>query len=133
MAFSVPSFPLAVDIYSGPWLTKVLRLSTTGNLALGRRGQTFPDFEDVGTPQVSTGPMYLLLPALTDVRDMNQNIAANDLVEVPSGSGRWYGVLLVDDVGKGFANEHRYAHIDKISERVNAGAFAGLFWPTPLP
>jgi hypothetical protein len=132
MAFSVPSFPLPVDVYSGPWLTRLLRLSTVGNLALGRRGVTFPVFEDTSI-DIATGPMYLLLPALTDIRDLHQGGAQNDLVEVPAGSGRWYGVVLVDDVGKGFPNEHRYAQIQKVSQPVNAGFFTGLFWPVPMP
>lgn len=132
MAFTVPEFPLAVDVYTGPWLTKVLRFGTVGNLALGRRGIVFPDFE-IPAANAWNGPHYLLLPPGTDVRDLNCNQPDNDIVEVPSGSGRWYGVALVDDVGKGFPNEHRYAMIFKISQRVHATLYAGLFWPTPIP
>lgn len=132
MSFSLPSFPLTCEVYSGPWLTKVSRLTSVCNLALGRRGQVFPISTNSGQEN-RTGPAYLLLPPLTDVRDLNCSMSDNDLVEVPQGSGRWYAVLLVDDVGKGFSNEHRYCEIEKISQQVNAGEYPGLFWPTPIP
>jgi hypothetical protein len=132
MSFSVPSFPLVCEIFTGPWLAKASRGTSPCNLALGRRGVVFPDFEPSGI-QVQTGPIYILFPAGTDVRDMNCNMPDQDLVEVPQGSGRWYAVSLVDDVGKGFANEHRYALLNKVSARVNATDFAGLFWPIPIP
>lgn len=52
--------------------------------------------------------MNLLLPPLTDVRGP-QDIGGFDMVEVPAESGRWYQVTAVDDIGKGFSNEHRTA------------------------
>jgi hypothetical protein len=52
--------------------------------------------------------MSLLLPALTDIRGL-QDTVRYDLVEVPAGSGRYYSVSYVDDIAKGFANEHRTA------------------------
>jgi hypothetical protein len=54
--------------------------------------------------------MNLLLPAKTDVRGP-QDVRSFDMVEVPAGSGRWYSVVFVDDIGRGFANEHRTAGI----------------------
>jgi len=54
--------------------------------------------------------MSLLLPPLADVRGPQDSVSA-DMVEVPAGSGRWYFVVGVDDIGKGFANEHRSAAI----------------------
>lgn len=52
--------------------------------------------------------MYLLLPALTDVRCAVCG-APPDVIEVPAGSGRCYFVSFVDDISKGFASEHRLA------------------------
>lgn len=52
--------------------------------------------------------MNLLLPALTDIRGP-QDTTSFDQVEVPAGSGRWYWVAFVDDIGKGWPNEHRTA------------------------
>lgn len=132
MSFTVPQFPLSVDIYSGPWLSRSLRLSTVGNLAPGRRNFPFPTFDNPNSLIVNDS-LTLLLPPGTDVRDMHCNIPFNDLVEVPAGSGRWYGVTLVDDSGKGFPNEHRWALLAKISQRTDATAYAGLFWPSPIP
>lgn len=65
-----------------------------------------------GTAQVGvlSTSMNLLLPSRTDVRGP-QDVTSFDMVEVPSGSGRWYYVTFVDDIGKGFANEHRTAGI----------------------
>jgi len=76
--------------------------------------------------------MQLLLPALTDVRS-GVVAAVPDFVEVPAGSGRWYQVYAVDDIGKGFANEHRIAVILAVSALVNPTAYAGIVWPVPIP
>jgi len=132
MAFTLPEFPLDCDIYGGPWLTKTLRLSTVCNLAIGRRVVTDAQFRNVGA-DVYNGLVNLLFPAGTDVRDANCNVVANDIVEVPSGSGRWYGIGFVDDLGKGFDNEHRYALAYKISQNLDITRYPGLFWPSPIP
>lgn len=52
--------------------------------------------------------MNLLLPSLTDVRGP-QDVDGEDVVECPQGSGRFYRVTFVDDIGKGYPNEHRTA------------------------
>lgn len=66
--------------------------------------------------------MNLLLPPAVDVRGP-QDTVSFDMVEVPAGSGRWYSVVGVDDIGKGFSNEHRTAAIF---------ALAGS-WVAPYP
>ena len=132
MVFKVPEFPLTAGIYSGPWLSKVHRADSPANLAPGRRNYPFPSFDE-SQDLIYTGNFTLLLPPGTDVRDMNCNLPTNDLVEVPAGSGCWYGIALVGDSGKGFANAFRWVLMNKISERVHAVFFAGLFWPTPIP
>jgi len=73
-----------------------------------------------GMPQLI---MHLMLPALSDIRGVVQTVAPGDVVEVPAGSGRWYGVGNVDDIGKGYANEHRCALIQH--------CIPG--WPVPIP
>jgi hypothetical protein len=134
MAFELPVFNLNVDVYDGPWLTKVFRLSVMGNLAFGRRENP----NNISGAVVPGGNvvflMTLLLPALTDIRvAMQSTPPPMDVLEVPSGSGRWYGVLAVEDIGKGFANEHRCASIAPIYDSLDPVKFAGLFWPTPMP
>jgi len=131
MAFTLPDFNLTCDIYTGPWLTKSLRLSSDCNLAFGRRVSFF-SFDYGANFAPSHGLATLLLPALTDIRDGSCN-GQQDVVEVPAGSGRWYMAIGVDDAGKGFPNEHRWAHLSKIYEEMNTIAFAGLHWPTPIP
>ena len=132
MAFTVPEFPLQVDIYTGPWATRSLRISTFCNLAPGRRVYTLPAGEDAGS-FIATTTSYLLLPALTDIRDWSCAGHQTDFVEVPAASGRWYGVQVVDDAGKGFPNEHRVAIISKVFSFLNATLYPGLNWPTPIP
>lgn len=131
MAFTAPTFNLLCDVYTGPWLTKVLRISGLPcNLAMGRRVQ---QLWAVGfnAPEGAAAP-NLLVPALSDVRDQICG-GDSDLVEVPAGSGRWYVVALVDDVGKGFDNEYRLCALQKIGQAMSPGNFPGLFWPTPIP
>jgi len=74
----------------------------------------------------------LLLPAGTDIRDPYCG-GVGDLVEVPEGTGRWYVVILVDDVGKGFDNEYRLAAITKVSSSVYVNDFGFMIWPSPIP
>lgn len=64
----------------------------------------------------------LLLPALTDIRGP-ASASGEDCVECPSGSGRWYCVYAMDDIGKGWPNEHRCAVLLPIL----------LTWPDPAP
>jgi len=61
-------------------------------------------------PADSSVGMLLLLPMGTDIRGRRGWFGLSverDLVEVPQGSGRYYEVEAVDDMAKGFANEHR--------------------------
>lgn len=135
MAFSVPTFNLLCDVYTGPWLTKVLRISALPcNLALGRRGKKWM-FIDVYIDYSSVSP-DLLVPALSDVRDHSTSSpvgAYADIIECPAGTGRWYWVNSVDDVGKGFPNEYRMCGLQKILEWQDPVNYAGAKWPTPIP
>lgn len=136
MAFTLPDFNLNVDIYRGPWLTKsgTPDVTAVGNLTWSRRQQSQLDYDTTPSDATSQMPMTLLLPALTDIRDgSTSSPSEGDVVEVPSGSGRWYGVIYVDDIGKGFANEHRAAIIVKIYDRIAPTQFPGLLWPAPIP
>jgi hypothetical protein len=129
MSFSVPAFPLLCDIYTGPWLTRVLRVSAVPcNLGLGKRTLFYADDFYAAGSLVST---QLLLPAGTDVRS-GLIAPANDMVEVPQGSNRWYQVQGVEDAGKGFGNEHRVAILSQVSQFVDATLFAGCVWPVPM-
>lgn len=116
MAYRLPTFNLKCHITSTP--TPGTPAVPSGpyrvpykdcQLTYGRRVQVT---STGGTAQVGvlTLTMNLLLPAGTDVRGP-QDIGTFDMVEVPADSGRWYQVVGVDDIGKGFDNEHRTASI----------------------
>jgi hypothetical protein len=132
MAFALPNFNILCDIYRGPWLTRTIAgANTPCNLAFSRRGQipsSFPATSDEWSPVMS-----LLLPPLTDVRSLACS-GVEDVIECPSGSGRWYQVGGVDDIGKGFPNEHRCALLFQISQNLDTtGSYPGLNWPAPIP
>jgi hypothetical protein len=122
MSYTLPTFNLSVNIWRYPSYPGVPTLTAMGNLAYSRR--TASDL--VGPLPVTPTYCYarvmsLLLPRLTDIRDAASE-ADGDLVEVPAGSGRVYQVTYVDDIGKGFANEHRIALLYKYP-----------LWPAPIP
>jgi len=135
MPFSIPDFNLTCDVYAGPYDTRALRLSAVPcNLALGRR--VVVDFHDPTGFGFGAGTASLLLPAGTDVRDAAQLAGGGppyDIIEVVPGSGRWYVVNSVDDVGKGFPNEYRFAFLAKLSSNSGLANTTGLFWPVPMP
>lgn len=123
--------PILCNIYTGPWATKALRLAGVAcNLALGKRiSQSLAALPAAFT---ITNDAQLLLFKGTDIRDAG-NASGYDVVEAPAGTGRFYWVLSVDDAGRGFANEHRVAFVQKAVAANNPVAFAGSFWPTPIP
>lgn len=121
MAFSVPAMPLPVNVWrQGAALTDPPAVTTVGNLAWGRRVAAPASGGTSGLGVVFTAET-LLLPPLVDVRD-GSCPSGPDVVEVPAGSGRFYDVATVDDIGKGFANEHRAAVLTKHGP-----------WPQPIP
>jgi len=135
MGFIVPDFNLTCDVYDGPYDTRALRLAGVEcNLAMGRRVQV--DFHDATGLGFGAGTAQLLVPAGTDIREVAQLAGGGppyDIVEVPSGSGRWYVVNSVDDVAKGFPNEYRLAFLAKLSSNSGLANTTGLFWPIPMP
>lgn len=114
MAYTIPEMPLTCGIYTyGPDPFAVPpRLTSDCNLAWGRRVTSGTTSEPFASSSAICA--YLLMPALTDVRGAVQSGGAGDFLEVPAGSGRYYFSLQVDDLGKGFANEHRFALISPL-------------------
>ena len=130
MAFTEPNYNLVAGVYRGPWATKTLSDSAMPcNLAYSRRSSKAEVSENADSFAML---MSLLVPAGSDLRDLSC-AAVQDVVEVPEGSGRWYQVCNVDDIGKGFPNEHRCAMLFKISEAMFGASYAGLVWPAPIP
>lgn len=124
MPFRLPTFNLMVGIWRGSTPhTSPPDVIAMGNLSPGRIVAVAQQNAVLATPGAILGWMYLRLPALTDIRDGILGATSLDQVEVPLGSGRFYRAVYVDDIGKGFANEHRYAYLCKGSDP----------WPEPIP
>jgi hypothetical protein len=119
MPYSAPTLNITCNIFSnGAGPPNPPRLA---NVACQLRA---PGKSSSGQDAQSLGWVFLwslCLSAGTDIRDP-YSIALGDTVEVPAGSGRFYDVMIADDVAKGFANEYRIAMLRK-----RAG------WPTPIP
>lgn len=123
MAFILPTFNLTCGIWTyGTPLSGPARLEVECQL----RAPTMSQVSSGAGTSPFTYAITLLLPPGTDIRDHYSGAgSASDWVEVPLGSECWYQVLWVNDVGKGFPNEHRYASIAKTT-------IAGG-WPIPIP
>lgn len=103
----------------------VPRLTTPANFAWGRRVNDAGSLLSDATSGAADPIMFLLVPRGTDIR-VNTGLRfgptnGNDWVLL-SGD-RWYTVRGVDDIGYGFANEHRCALLFPVR---------GL-WTYPLP
>lgn len=123
MAFVLPTFNLTCNIFTNPYTPGdppriadqicQLRAPAANNGGFGS-----------GLLAV-TQIIQLLLPPGTDIRDTYCTPTSRaDFVEAPAGSGCFYQVMWVNDIGKGFANEHRYATLAKT---------AIVPWPVPIP
>jgi hypothetical protein len=120
--YTLPSFPLTCNIWHDPTVPPLdlPDVVSTCNLAWGKR-VAVPSTGGTGSIGVPLMTMTLLLPPRTDLRG-DPFLLACDIVEVPASSGRLYRVAFVDDIGKGFANEHR------------AGILAQVLpMPVPMP
>jgi hypothetical protein len=62
------------------------------------------------TATTLTANVFLLVPARTNIH-WARGFTGNDGVECPAGSGMFYRVYFVCDVGRGFTNEYREAFL----------------------
>lgn len=132
--FSLPEFPITCDVYTmlptWDFADRVFRFTSVCQLRLyGQHIRFAPAFTTA--LGASSAGSSLLLPPFIDIRDPSTAGGVADLVEVPSASGRWYLVEVVDDVAKGFANEYRLAVIGKVFSSTGFPTFPA--WPTPIP
>lgn len=134
MAFSLPTFNLPVrgwhfgNVVTNPdnW-NAVCNLSIGSRILLAAQSITFD-----GAP---ANLAVLLLPPLTDIRGLD-NYNPGDVIECPAGSGRFYVVSWVEDFGKGFPNEHRFALILQGHQEILdalGNPWAAPPWPYPTP
>lgn len=118
MAFVLPTFNLRCNVWHNLANPRTNPPDDTFDCQLRGVNQTSATHgADDGTPAGN----YFLFPAGTDVRDADTP-SGGDSLECPAGSGRYYFVLNVDDIAKGFTNEHRYAIVTKYG-----------MWPIPIP
>jgi hypothetical protein len=121
MGFSLPTFNISCNVWHLPNTPPAAPDSTEDcNLAFGRRVSSYQGVISIPNEPI----MSLLLPPGTDVRGP-QCGTGGDVIEVPSGTGRFYTVVGLDDSGKGFTNEHRVA---LLAWTADYGA-----WPAPIP
>jgi len=127
MAFRLPSFNLTVNIWRTTTpLTNPPDVVSTCNLSPGRLVTMQGEGAALSEAEAGSVQAYMIvrLPANTDIRDgFRTFLARGDTVEIPAGTLRYYYVWYVDDIAKGFTNEHRFALVVK--------ADAG--WPEPIP
>lgn len=123
MAFVLPTFPITCNVYNkGSFGVTPPRIA---NVPCQLRAPAAAYGAVIVVVAGQTIAMTLLVGAGVDIRDrFNTPINSEDWVECPSGSGRVYVVAIVDDIAKGFPNEHRYAILQKVT---------GIPWPTPTP
>jgi hypothetical protein len=120
MPYRVPTFNVLVNIWRATTpLTSPPDVTSLGNLAWGRSVSASTGIPEDLDPDTLVAK--LLLPSSTDVRDSYSPPGA-DIVEVPAGTLRYYVVKQVDDVGRGFPNQFRFAIITKLAP-----------WPGPIP
>jgi len=119
MGYRLPTLNLVCNIFSGttgntpptaPPTAPARLTNVPCQLTYGERvngGATGGTSE----PGIIVMGMNILLTKLTDVRGGQDNSTGYDIIECPAGSGRWYICWAVDDIGKGFTNEHRTAQV----------------------
>jgi hypothetical protein len=142
MAFTLPTFNVVCNVWTNALITNPPTFSVTVNLTPGRRGFFVePLITNSGALNAVAGwgnMMEILAPKLTDLRGP-QNNGVTQVVECPAGSARYYYVCWVDDIGKGFANEHRLALVRQcdflfVSLLTIVGTFGPIPpWPVPTP
>lgn len=134
MAFTLPQFPLAVNIWratSDIGAGDPPDVIADANLVFPKRAVAFQPTQWDGLTVVANWMtdipcMSLLLPSGTDIRyGWNPGASDPDIVEIPAASGRAYIVLYVDTVAMGFANEHLHALVVRAT-----GPWLAL-WNTP--
>ena len=127
--FVVPNFNLVCDVWTWPAQSLFPALpvgpprlaGVPCALVYGQRTNV-ASTGGTGIVGVPLQQMSLLLPVGTDIRGPQDSVGP-DAVECPPGSGRFYAVTFVDDIGKGYGNEHRTATL-----------FAGAgMWVAPYP
>jgi hypothetical protein len=123
--YRVPAFPLTANVYrSAVQLTFPL---TGVQPTLTTRCQLRTRQLPFSAGAIALTPVLLLAtPSGTDIRQAAAGNPNADVIEVPINTGRYYAVLAVDDVAKGFGNEYRLVAMTQVLTVING-------WPFPTP
>jgi len=123
VAFVLPTFNMTCDIYTFPY--NFAGAPRIANQPCQLRAPAAQAAQFGSGLLAWVNCMMLLLPPATDIRDSYCTpINSSDAVVIPIGTNCRYLVMWVNDIGKGFPNEHRFAMIAK----TNSGP-----WPVPIP
>lgn len=135
MPFQLPDFGLSVNLWR--WATGIGNppdLTFMANLSLTKARSVLFTVSVAGRLNAFMRT-ELLCPKGTNIIGA-VTAASMDRVEVPAGSGRFYGVLAVDDVAKGYSNEYRLASLIQLTSEgitLTNPAWGPLLWPVPTP
>jgi hypothetical protein len=135
MPFVIPNFNLTYNVWTGTIFVPSAiipvgvprSVNQPGALVLGRR-VNMTSSGGTGSQGFPVMTMNLLTPKGTDIRGPQSGPL--DQVECPPGSGRFYFVVGVDDIGKGYPNEHRTASLYAASP---VGPHIPGYWNPPYP
>lgn len=113
MAYKTPTFNLTANYWHAggpPYPPPGQPLGTPCQLRMYRTA-----FMMTANTLGSPSTIAVLVPKGTDVRSAKISGGAADTFEIPAGSRRFYAVLAVDDVAKGFLNEYRMVCLVAVS------------------
>jgi hypothetical protein len=139
VAFNGPTFNIECGIWRLPSLTTAPpdRVSVC-NLSLGKRMDANQMIALLFLGGILPG-QDLLLPAGTDIAgygSVSLSPPFSDVVECPLGSGRFYVVVGVVDVGSGFGNAYRMAYVMQNTQLAileTGNPWGAPAWPVPTP
>lgn len=131
-SFALPNFNLLAAVWHNPGRVPNLYPAPSAtipcNLANGRVSHVLNSQQRLIAQNTLGASASVLWPAHSDVRDAS--VGPNpDVVEIPAGSGRFYWIAFMDDIAKGFANEHRWT----ICPKVFTDGHFDYRWPLPVP
>ncbi len=131
-SFAIPTFNLLCNVWHNPGRAPALYpaadFQVGCNLANGRVSHVLTSQKRLIRQDTLGASGSVLFPIGTDVRDASVD-PNPDAIEVPAGSGRFYWIAFVDDIAKGFPNEHRWA----IAVKLFTDGHFDYRWPRPIP
>jgi hypothetical protein len=146
VGYRLPTFNLVVNIWrSTSLVANPPDIVSAANLTFGERtSMMIVGWATTTSAQLRSAFAHvlalnqILLPKGTDVRPPDALAAPleGDAIECPAGSGRFYITMTVDDIGRGFPNEHRCAVVVRATQAAidsTTNPWGLPLCPYPLP